>query len=514
MKKKRKKSWEFFMKTKKRWHVFHTPSDFYKKNYFLSVWIANLGVVPLFFICFLRDAPIFTFLFDLLVFVTRVLETIFYLLLVDLKNKPLVLSKTASPVKAFLLIAGCFSLYLPLTWAQNPEIDLILARGEQKELQIPGGIKKFSIGNSEVLAKKIIGSNLLIKGKSVGFSDLKIWGKSKNQIHYRIYVLSKNDQLTNLQLAHTLKELNLKLSVSGSLIKLSGELQQKSDYFLLQKITKLNKEQILDNVKLSKKLRSEIIGEIYESFYQENLNRFKCHDEYLKIICQISKNQPLSEAVKKVMQEKYSLEILSTRMDGNNYKIKLKLIQLEQLDGEELSLGLYQLSSRMEDFFSNGLVSLINKNVILLRNHHIHASTLGEPEIMTLFAEETKIEIGSEIPFRADALNAINTQWKFAGMRLKFMLIPDGKDFKLKYETEFTRPQEGTITGSKNQSIVNLKKDKPIEIFKVLFKTTTNEQTGVPLFEKIPILGELFKSKSNVETYKSINGLLMLEEVE
>jgi hypothetical protein len=490
------------------------PSDFYRKNYFLSVWIANLGVVPLFFICFLRDAPIFTFLFDLLVFVTRVLETIFYLLLVDLKNKPLVLSKTASPVKAFLLIAGCFGLYFPSSWAQNPEIDLILARGEQKELQIPGGIHKFSIGNSEVVAKKVIGANLLIKGKSVGFSDLKIWGKSKNQVHYRIYVLSKNDQLTNLQLAHSLKELNLKLSVSGHLIKIAGELHHKNDYFLLQKINRLNKEQIIDNVKLSKKLRSEIIGEIYEVFYQENLNRFKCHDEYLKIICEISKNQPLPETVQKLLKEKYSLELISSRMEGHNYKIKLKLIQLEQLDGEELSLGLNQLSSRMEDFFSNGLISLINKNVILLRHHHIHASTLGEPEIMTLFGEETKIEIGSEIPFRADALNAINTQWKFAGMRLKFNLMPDGKDFKLKYETEFTRPQEGTITGSKNQSIVNLTKEKPIEIFKVIFKTTTNEQSGIPLIEKLPILGELFKSKSNVETYKSITGLLMLEEIE
>jgi hypothetical protein len=502
------------MVNKNRWRERSTPSYWNRLYYFLSVWIANLGVVPLFFICFLRDAPILTFLFDLLVFVTRVLETIFYLLLVDLKNKPLVLSKTASPVKAFLLGIGCFIHHSPLSWAQNPEIDLILARGEQKELHIPGGIHKFSIGNSEVLAKKLIGSNLLIKGKSVGFSDLKIWSKAKKQIHYRIYILSKNDQLTNLQLAHSLKELNLKLSVSGNLIKISGEIDNKEDYGLVKKLIKLNKDQIIDNVKLSKKLRSEIIGEIYEYLFRENLSRFKCHDEYLKLICQISKYQSLNGGVQKVLQEKYHLEILSTRMDENNYKLKLKLIQLEQLDGEELSIGLNQLSSRVEDFFTDGLVSLINKNVILLRHHKIHASTLGEPEIVALLGEETKIEIGSEIPFRADALNSINTQWKFAGMRLKFMLIPDGKDFKLKYETEFTRPQEGTITGSKNQSNISLKIDKPIELFKILFKTTTREQSGIPFIEKIPILGELFKSKSNVETYKSITGLLILEEVQ
>jgi Flp pilus assembly secretin CpaC len=453
-------------------------------------------------------------LFDLLVLVTRVLETIFYLLLVDLKNKPLVLSKTASPVKAFLIGIGCFIIQSPLSLAQNPEIDLILAKGEQKELHVPGGIHKFSIGNSEVIAKKLIGPSLLIKGKSMGFSDLKIWSRSKKQIHYRIYVLSKNDQLSNLQLAHSLKELNLKLSVSGNLIKITGEIKNKEDYGLIKKLVKLNKDQIIDNVKLSKQLRSEIIGEIYEYFYKENLSRFKCHDEYLKLICQISKHQSLSESIQKVLQEKYYLEVLSTRMYENNYKLKLKLIQLEQLDGEELSLGLNQLSSRMEDFFNNGLVSLINKNVILLRHHKIHASTLGEPEIVAQLGEETKIEIGSEIPFRADALNAINTQWKFAGMRLKFMLAPDGKDFKLKYETEFTRPQEGTITGSKNQSTINLNKNKPIELFKVLFKTTTNEQSGIPVLEKIPILGELFKSKSNVETYKSITGLLILEEIE
>lgn len=501
------------MKIKKNWRELYAPINLCMENYFLSGWIANLGVVPLFFICFLRDAPILTFLFDLLVFVTRVLETIFNLLLVDLKNKPLVLSKVTGPVKAFLIAFASFSLCSGSTMAQNTEIDLILARGEQKELKIQGGIQKFSIGNSEVLAKKVMGSTLLIKGKSVGFSDVRIWTKSKQHIQYRIYVLSKNEQLTNLQLAHTLKELNLKLSVNGSLIKISGELDKVEDYLLIQKILKQNKEQILDNVKVSKKLRSEIIGEIYEYFYKENLNQFRCHNEFLKIICHISKNQTLSEEIVKRLQEKYHLELVLSRMEISNYKIKLKLIQLEQLDGQELAIGLNQLSARMEDFFSSGLVSLINKNVILLRHHNIHASTLGEPEIMTLFGEETKIEIGSEIPFRADALNAINTQWKFAGMRLKFLLVPDGKDFKLKYETEFTRPQEGTITGSKNQSNISLKKDKPIEIFKVIFKTTTKEESGIPFFEKIPLLGEIFKSKSNVETYKSITGLLMLEEV-
>ena len=48
-----------------RWCALFTPP--FIENYFLSKWILNFGVVPLFFIFFLRVEPIFTFFLALLV---------------------------------------------------------------------------------------------------------------------------------------------------------------------------------------------------------------------------------------------------------------------------------------------------------------------------------------------------------------------------------------------------------------------------------------------------------------
>ncbi|MFZ4712103.1 MAG: pilus assembly protein N-terminal domain-containing protein [Bacteriovoracaceae bacterium] len=498
------------MKQNSRWCSNATPSDI--GNYFLSVWMANLGVVPLFFICFLRVEPILTFLFDLLVFVTRVLETILILLLDCLQNKPLVLSKTAVPVKTFLGVLICFGLQKPLAMAQNQEIDLILARGEQKELNFPQGIRKYSLGNSEVLAKKVMGKSLLIKGKSVGFSDLKVWHSNKGQSHFRVYVLSKSDQLTSLQLGEAVKDLKLKLKVSGSFINIEGEINKIEDYKLIRKILQTNQDLIIDNVELSKTLKGHIIGKIYEFLFKENLESFRCQNHFLKIECLYSEEQKISEPIQKMLKDKFMVDFVPIKEKAQNYQIKLKLIQLERLDGLELSLGLNQLSSKVENFFQQGLMSLVNQNLILLRHHNMHASTLAEPIMLSVLGEESKVEIGSEIPYRADALNAINTQWKFAGLKLKFTLVPHGKTLKLKYETEFTRPQEGNISGSKNQALVHVQKNVPLEIFQIVFKTQTEEKSGIPVIESIPLLGEIFKSKSNVVTYKSITGILLVEE--
>ncbi len=496
---------------KSEWCALITP--LYKQNYFLSGWIANLGVVPLFFIAFLRAAPILFLVLALLVFVTRVLETILNLLWVKIENRLVVLSRMALIVKAILL----FSLlggHASQAYANlKVEKDLILARGEQKELTFPQGLTKFSIGNSEVLAKKHMGNTLLIKGKSMGFSDLKIWHKDKTQSHYRIYVLSKSDQLNNIQLAEALKDLSLELKVSGHLIIVAGTIESLDDYQLLKKMQNSHQDNLLFHIQLSKTLKGKIIGEIYEHLFRESMNSFRCQDNYLQIECRYSETQKISENVIKYLKGKFNIEFIPTKAPVKNYRVKLKLIQLERLDGKEISFGLNQLSAKMGDFFEQGLVSLINQNLILLRHSNTHASTLAEPESLTTLNQNVLMEVGSEIPFRADALNAINTQWKFAGLRIKLSLSPEAKFLKLKYQTEFTRPVEGSISGSKNEAEVNVMSNEPFELFKITFKTQTEDRVGIPVLEDIPLLGEIFKSKSDVSTYKTITGLAVVEEM-
>jgi Flp pilus assembly secretin CpaC len=135
-------------------------------------WIANFGVVPLLRLAAFLLAPI-ALCFALRRFsVTAVLEAmaISQSKIRDLvKMKHLNVAITLIFVKAFLL--------LPVAaFAQMRASDIILSKGEQKELSFPG-LKNFSVGNAEIISYKFMpkSGKLLVKGKSVGFTDLIVW---------------------------------------------------------------------------------------------------------------------------------------------------------------------------------------------------------------------------------------------------------------------------------------------------------------------------------------------------
>lgn len=480
--------------------------------FFLSGWIANLGVVPLFFIAFfLEDPAAFAFL-CLLFSVTHVLDTIRHLLNNNRSISPVVTPVT-NLVKVILVI---LSINRPI-WAEEFRKDIILAKGEQSELSIPG-LDKFSVGNKEIIGHKYLPQKgqFLIKGKCVGFSDLVLWDKLKNKYSYKIFIISKNDQLKTIHTADALKYLHLDFKIQGENIYLEGEIKEIDAYFMLLKIMKEQNNLLSSNLSLSSSLKSRIIGEIYAHFIKEGVQEYSCKVQGIKITCSYDELTQPSPEVQNLLKNKFDLSLLSFKSSRHrkNFKIKLKMLQLERLDGEELSFGLYRLESNIHDLFTVGVQDLINRNQIFIQENHLNLSTLAEPESIIMLNTDNVIEIGQEIPFRADTQFAQNIQWKFAGIKIKLKLIQCGDNYCLDYETEFTTPRDGAISGSRNKSKLVIIPGKPIQFFQVSFKTMTDDSKGLPILSHIPLLGSLFKSKTNQETFKTISGYLSLTSEE
>src|SRR5690606_32260062 len=139
---------------------------------------------PLFLFAAFLFAPEAFFLFLRRVSVIAVLEAINisqWITNYFLNLKLLNLARSLLFVKALLLFPIA-------SFAQNHQTDIIVAKGEQKELSFTH-LKKLSVGNSDVISHKLIKNKLLIKGKKIGFSDLIVWENSP--IKFNIYVLSK-----------------------------------------------------------------------------------------------------------------------------------------------------------------------------------------------------------------------------------------------------------------------------------------------------------------------------------
>jgi type II secretory pathway component HofQ len=128
------------------------------------------------------------------------------------------------------------------------------------------------------------------------------------------------------------------------------------------------------------------------------------------------------------------------------------------------------------------------------------------------------IEIGSQIPYQNIAQQGATViapiDWKFAGLKIKTKVTESYGKILLDYETEFSRPVDKAISGSREISSALLDVGVPMKIFQIGFQTTTKDRQGIPLLSDIPILKHLFESKSDQKTYKQIYGYVVLEAVE
>jgi hypothetical protein len=418
---------------------------------------------------------------------------------------------------ALLFVKGL--LLLPCaSQASEPTSDIILSKGEQKEIDLKG-LKNFSVGNPEVISYKFLAKTgkLLVKGKKVGFTDLVVWTKKGQEI-FSLYVLSKQKFLKTFQLAEALKNLELSIDIKGPVMTASGILSDFGDYLYLQKIKGQFQDQVFFKINLDPKLRNHIIAQIYKKLYSNGFSHVNCQTDWMDVMCfyEGEKNDHLLKQLASFYRVSFVQQ--DSRLKHKNYRLKLKLIQLEQMDGREIHLGLDKLKSSISDLFEFGIKKLIDDNFVFLTQSKMDLSTLAEPELVVNLNTPQLTEIGSQIPYQN-----INTQganiiapidWKFAGLRIKTKLTESYGKILLDYDTEFSRPVDQAISGSKETSSALLEIGEPLKIFQIGFQTTSKGRQGIPLISNIPILKHLFESKSDQKTYKQIYGYVILEAIE
>ena len=495
-----------------------------------SKWIANFGVVPLFLISAFLLAPAFFAFLNLLFVVTHVLETIenplynfdrvrinsnyfFY----NLNLKPYFLPISSQCVKAFF----SFLVLIPLLNTQAE--DLILSKGQSKTLKIPQ-MERFNVGNKEVLTYKFDEKNktLLIRGAKIGTSEVLIWEKGRETPkEYQVFIISKIQESKYMNLAQLVTNMGLSSQVNIPHLRVSGEISGFRQYIQFKKIQNSNPDIILDETTLAVPLKKDILADIYQMFFNDYKDSVKCRIIASDVTCFTAANDAPSETLKKHLIEKYKVNFVEQNGQRlkNNYSFKLKLIQLEQMDGEEIRLGLEQLSASLGELLSNPLRKIVEKNSVLLNQKKVQINTLAEPEALIRPLTPAEFQIGADVPFTTSNRDGsmTQTQWQFAGLKIKVLLENMDEKIKISYETELTKPSteaNGPISGNKEKSSVVIDLNTPIKIFQITLKTEANSTDQMPFLNRIPLLGELFKSKSSQNNYKTITGIIEVKKHE
>ena len=386
-------------------------------NYFACT--ANLGVVPLFLLAAFLFAPEALFLALRRFSVIAVLEAINISLS---KNHHLSFFKLLNLTTHFLFVK-VFLFSPDAAFAQSGPMDIILAKGEQKELSF-SHFKKFSVGNPEVISYKYLPKTgkILIKGKKVGFTDLVVWTKQGKETR-SIYILSKQKFLNTYQLADALKNLNLTIDIKGPIMTATGTLSDFSDYLYLQKIKGQFKQQVFFKIGLAPGLRNHIIGQIYKRLYANAFSSVTCQADWLDLTCFYEGSE--NPALLKQMADFYRVTFIQqdSQHRHKNFRLKMKLIQLERMDGREIHLGLDKLQTTVKDIFTFGMSKLVDDNIVFLTKTQMDLSSLAEPELVINLNAQQIIEIGSQIPYQNITSQASTViapiDWRFAGLKIK-----------------------------------------------------------------------------------------------
>ncbi len=488
---------------------------------YLSWWIANLGVVPLLLFAAFLFLPAFDFLRALLFFVTRVFETILILLQrIQLceHRRFKYLPRIQTSVKALAMgILLVFSANAQLTRKPIKKQSLILSIGEVQELHFPK-LKRFTIGNNDSLSHKFFQKrkSLLLKGKKLGLSQLHVWKQNGDHQIFQIYILSKANQLKLLSLTESILNMGLDVENKGPWLLLSGELERTSHYNQLLKILRANKEKLQLEVSLSPILKKRLLSEVIKALFDDHISDFKCLFKNIEFICHLSDGRSPSPELKKYLKEKYAVKFIKHKEQHrqSNYRLKIKIIQLESTEAEAAGFGLNQLSGNLKGIFDQGWQTLYENNQVLLKDHGIEAGLLAEPVMLARPNKKMMIQVGSEIPYQSiNKDGQTSTDFKFAGLRLRLLMQKEGDGFLLNYSAEITKPgNSGEISGSKESASARISPNVPIELFEISFQTDALNKESLPFTSQVPLFGNIFSNNNQTKSYKKITGVVLMEK--
>ena len=472
-------------------------------------------MVPWFlFLAFLL-APARFLLLALLVRVTLVKEAMLQLLRWQYLRLP-VINVVGNLVKGNTLLIIIFQ-GLALVAQATSYNDHVISIGEH--LEIPSqGLQHFSVTDQQVIVYKWLEqqTQFLVEGKKIGYSELIVWDKHRQKTTHRFYVISKRSFLKLKRIQKTLETMHLQTTLQGHILVAKGRVYRKRDYFILHKIWRQHSKGLHLDVELGKKLRNHFIGKAYQILFNEVSWGISCTHEGIQITCFYPKQDTLSKAIAKKLKQDYAINLVakSHSKGKQNYRVRLLIFQFERTDGRELSLGLNELQITGEELFTYGISALVAKNKLLLKKNHIKVSTLAWPETVAFPYQESIVEIGAEIPYESRGQQGKKIEWKFAGIRLKMTLRPQGHQIRVQYLVEVKHPREqGQISGSRNRSIAGLYLGKVQKIFQIGLQTIQDEQAALPLFHQIPLLGRLFTSSRKGQNFKKIVGYLKIEKM-
>ena len=466
-------------------------------------WIENLGVAPVFSLSRFLLRPTFFFFLALLLFVTRLLETI--------KNLSLnLIQHTCLLVKILFFF---FSLGL---YASIPQV-VILSKGEVLEIKTED-TAKYTVTHRNIVSYKFFPQQkkMILKGKKRGISQIVFWKKSGKSHKLTIFVQSRKEQLSYAKFLPSLAALGAEFSLIGQKIEVKGVLKTLGDYEAFSKIiNRQKKEFFILKISVPEKIIKEAVADIYFDFFQHYRDSISCRYKGFKITCHYYYFDKKEDELVKRFSKKYTASFTAyKRQYTTNFKITTKTLLIEGGQSSLKDLGIDKISTTIDEILSKDITNLFSEENIEIRGQNINIYTFNEQESLIRFNHPLEIKIGTDQRYHRVVNGESRTYWHFTGLRIHLVLKRLMGKFFVDYSTSLSSPSSDNLnkTNSKESSFFI-----PLGAYQKVFEVTTSSRSltedGIPLLNHIPVLQNLFKRKSLTNSNVIYRTYVKLEKI-
>ncbi|MEW6441500.1 MAG: pilus assembly protein N-terminal domain-containing protein [bacterium] len=402
---------------------------------------------------------------------------------------------------------------------------LRITLGQQRVLDVPAPLEQVAIGDPEVADVKIIsqGRQILVTGLGRGTTDLVAWDAQGRQTTTTIQVMAKDIGLVRDEVQAVLGEVEgILIRTVGERVVVDGEVFTRQDFERIRHVCAMYPKDVTVLARMSSAITRLIASEI---------NRCLTKNGYPDVRAEGVGGKIFLEGTVGVKEDLETVQTLSTAyFDScvNLVRVGGKLDRLVLIDIQFVEVGkryLEKIGLNWDDVarvqvdevtflrdmvrgtWEQGDAILTGAddfgvNVNLLESDAL-ARTLAHPRLVCKSGEKAEFIAGGEIPLPLITEERILITYKSFGIILKISPIAhrDGKisaSVEAESSTIDNAISVGGYPGFKKRSVetyVTLDKEKVLTLSGLVNQSDTKGVERVPLIGKLPIIGELFKSR-------------------
>lgn len=399
---------------------------------------------------------------------------------------------------------------------------LILTLGQQKTINAPH-MTRIAVGNPKVADVKAIEKlgQVLVTAMGVGETNLIIWDKANRERTIAIQIIAYDPEKVAFEVGELLEGIEgIRVRPLGSRVIIDGNALRKEDLDKIEKVSALY-PQATNLVTLNPAVLDIITIQINKEFQNTGLNRIQAK----RIGKRIRIEGDVPDEASKQKAEMIASVFVGNIMNFVEVGIALKKMILVKADfieidkaammdigidwGDSLTVGGTATAGGLigpnrppfAGTWGVGITGDYGTTINAVKDDQ-RSRILAQPRLLCLNGEKAEFLAGGEVAIPIQTSDTTSVEYKEYGLILNISPVADNYDnilMTVKVEnsmiSDYVQGHPNFQT-SRVSTSVNVKNGQTIVLSGLVSQTQAKEVDKIPGLGSIPIIGELFKSRS------------------